>query len=101
MIKFPDISTLFTINLDSYLRAHSGAYAATGAFFFFICADRMITIKIIFFSGNNVSLGTKMYAKKAFLTDFFINFNISLQNHTSKNSRTRYLAHNYQKVKYF
>jgi hypothetical protein len=83
MIKFPDISTLFTVNLDSYLRTHGSAYAATGAFLFFICTDRMVTIEIVFFSGNNMTFWTKMDAKKAFLADFFINFNISLQNQTS------------------
>jgi len=84
-MKFPDIRTLFTINLDSYLGANSSAYGATSAFLFFIRADRMVTIEIVFFCGNNMAFGTKMNTKQAFFAYFFINFNRSLQNQSPKN----------------
>jgi len=79
-MKFPDIRTLFTVNLDSYLRTYSSAYAATGAFMFFICADRVVTIEIIFFRRNNMAFRTEMNTKQTFFAYFLVNFNISLQN---------------------
>jgi hypothetical protein len=77
---FPDISILITVNLDSYFRTHRRAYGAAVAFLFFIRADRVIAVRIVFFCGNNMTLGAKMNAEQAFFTDFFVNLNISLQN---------------------
>jgi hypothetical protein len=49
-----------------------------------------------------MTFGAKINAQKTFLADFFINFNIALQNQSPpKLISASYLAYNEKKVKYF
>jgi hypothetical protein len=72
---FPDINTLFTIDLYSHFRAHRCADSATVALLFFVYADRTIALGIIFRCWHNMTFRAKMNTQKAFFTNFFINLN--------------------------
>jgi len=84
MILFPDIKNLFTIDLDGDIRAHGGAKRAAVAFLFFVDADRPVSLRVIFFSGNNMALGTGNDAQVAFFAKFFTYFYESFQNSIPK-----------------
>jgi hypothetical protein len=77
---FPDIKNLFTVNLDGYIRAHGGAKRAAVAFFFFINADWSVSLRIVFFAGNDVRVEADMNAEVAFFAKFLIYFYESFQN---------------------
>jgi len=79
---FPDIKNLFTVNLNSYIRAHGGAKRAAVAFLFFICANRTVSLRIIFFSCYNMTVGAEMNAEVTFFAEFSVYFYESFQNDT-------------------
>jgi hypothetical protein len=79
---FPDIKNLFTVNLDSYIRAHGGAKSTTVAFFFLVNADRSISMSVIFFAGDDMSVGADMNAEVTFFAEFSVYFYESFQNNT-------------------
>jgi hypothetical protein len=70
---FPDINTLFTVNLNGYIRAHRGADAATRALGSFVDGHRPIALNVIFLGGYNVIFGTEMNAQMAFLAEVLVN----------------------------
>ena len=81
---FPDINTLFTVDLDSYFRAHDGTQRTAGAFLSLISAYGMVAAGVIFCSGHNAAFWAGINAKMAFLTNFFVNFNVTFQNQSPK-----------------
>jgi hypothetical protein len=81
---FPDINTLFTIDLDSYFRAHGGTQHTAGAFLSFGSRNGMVAAGVEFFCGNNAAFRAGINAKVAFLAEFFIYLNVTFQNQSSK-----------------
>jgi hypothetical protein len=81
---FPDINTLFTIDLDSHFRAHDGTKCTSGAFLSGGYGYRMVAAGVIFFCGNNTALGAGINAKVAFLAIFVVYFNVTFQNQSPK-----------------
>jgi hypothetical protein len=81
---FPDINTLFTVNLDGDFRAHNGTKCTAGAFFSLISAYGMVAAGIIFFRRYDATLLTGINAKMTFLAKFFVDYNITFQNKSSK-----------------
>jgi hypothetical protein len=45
----------------------------------------MEAVGIVFLGGHDMTLGAKMNAQKAFLAEFFVDFNMALQNKSPKN----------------
>jgi hypothetical protein len=81
---FPDINTLFTVNLDRDFRAHNCAKCAAGAFLSLISGNRMVAAGIIIFGRYDTTLLAGVNAKMAFLAKFFIYFYVTFQNKSSK-----------------
>jgi len=77
---FPDIKTLFTVNLDGYFRAHDGTQGAAGAFLALFGADGMIAAGVVFLRRGNAAFRAGVDAKMALLAEFFVNFYITFQN---------------------
>jgi hypothetical protein len=77
---FPDIKNLFTVDLNSYIRAHGGAKRAAVAFFFRVNADRPVSLSVVFFAGYDMRVGADMNTQVAFFAKFFIYFYESFQN---------------------
>jgi len=67
------------IYLNRDFRTHGGADSTAVAFLCLIDADRMIAQGIIFRGGHDMTLGTKIDTQEAFLADFLVNDDISLQ----------------------
>jgi len=80
MMLLPDIRNLFTVDLDSDIRAHDGAKSAAFAVVFVVGADRAISLRVVFLSGNYVAVGAGNDAQVAFLAKRLVYFYKSFQN---------------------
>jgi hypothetical protein len=79
MTLLPCISTLFTVNLDRDIRTGDRAQGARRTSALLIETDRAIATGIVFLGGKNQSLFTGMNAKMAFLAQFTVDDDMSLQ----------------------
>ena len=77
MILFPDINTLFTVNLDCHIRTHRRADRAAVAFLFFIDGHGTVSLGVELRGGHDMTLGAEMDAQVAFLAQVFFDFYIA------------------------
>jgi hypothetical protein len=64
---FPDINTLFTVDLNRYFGTHGGTDGTTVALFCIINTHRPVSLRVIFFRLGDMTFGTKMNAEEALL----------------------------------
>ena len=74
------LSRLFTVNLNRYIRTDDRAQGTPSALAFpFVKAYRSVSTGIVLPRGGDQSLFAGLNAKMAFLTELFVDCDISLQ----------------------
>ena len=80
MTLFPCINTLFTVNLDRDIRAGDRAQGASRAFLpLFLEAYRTVSPGIVLPGGDDQTLLACLDAQMAFLAEFLVDGDMSLQ----------------------
>ncbi|HQQ88496.1 MAG TPA: hypothetical protein PLA72_10895, partial [Smithellaceae bacterium] len=65
-----------------YIWAHCCAKRAAVTFFFLVCTNWAVSLSVIFFAGDDMSVGAEMNAEVTFFAEFSVYFYESFQNDT-------------------